>query len=226
MANRKLTNILVTGGCGFIGSNFIRYLFGMSASGADAFMDAGFSGRVINTDCLTYAGNTENLTEVEQKYGGSRYFFEKADITDRAEMERIFKQYDIDTVIHFAAESHVDRSVLGPGAFVQTNVTGTFTLLDVARNYWGCSLDKKRDDVLFHHISTDEVYGSLGDTGYFREDTPYDPRSPYSASKASSDHIAMAYFHTFGPPRLRRGQEHPRLDLRGRPQPRRLADSA
>ena len=200
MANRKLTNILVTGGCGFIGSNFIRYLFGMSASGADAFMDAGFSGRVINTDCLTYAGNTENLTEVEQKYGGSRYFFEKADITDRAEMERIFKQYDIDTVIHFAAESHVDRSVLGPGAFVQTNVTGTFTLLDVARNYWGCSLDKKRDDVLFHHISTDEVYGSLGDTGYFREDTPYDPRSPYSASKASSDHIAMAYFHTFGLP--------------------------
>ncbi|MCR5622277.1 MAG: dTDP-glucose 4,6-dehydratase [Treponema sp.] len=200
MSKRLLKNILVTGGCGFIGSNFIRYLFNMSASESEAFKDAAFTGRVVNVDSLTYAGNTENLDDVEKAYGGSRYFFERADITDRAEMERVFKQYEIDTVIHFAAESHVDRSVLGPGAFIQTNVVGTYTLLDVARNYWGCSLDKKRDDVLFHHISTDEVYGSLGDTGFFREDTPYDPRSPYSASKASSDHIAMAYFHTFGLP--------------------------
>ena len=200
MAGRKLQNILVTGGCGFIGSNFIRYLFGMSASASEAFGDAGFSGRVVNVDSLTYAGNTENLAEVEAKYGGSRYFFERADISDRPAMERIFRQYDIDTVIHFAAESHVDRSVLGPGTFIQTNVVGTYTLLDAARNYWGCSLDRQRDDVLFHHISTDEVYGSLGETGYFTEETAYDPRSPYSASKASSDHIALAYFHTFGLP--------------------------
>ena len=200
MAKRKLTNILVTGGAGFIGSNFINYLFGLSATGEKAFMDSGFKGKIVNVDCLTYAGNLENLKEVEKQFGGKRYFFEKVDITDRAQIERIFKQYDIDTVIHFAAESHVDRSILGPEAFVKTNVMGTYTLLDVARNYWGVSLDNKRDDVLFHHISTDEVYGSLGETGYFTETTPYDPRSPYSSSKASSDHLVMAYFHTYGLP--------------------------
>lgn len=204
--SRKLKNILVTGGAGFIGSNFINYLFGLSATGSKEFMDSGFEGRIVNVDCLTYAGNLENLAMVEEKFGTSaplsnrRYFFEKVDICDRAEIERIFRQYDIDTVIHFAAESHVDRSILGPEAFIRTNVMGTFTLLDVARNYWGCSLDNVRGDVLFHHISTDEVYGSLGETGYFTETTPYDPRSPYSSSKASSDHIVMAYHHTYGLP--------------------------
>ena len=198
--SRKLKNILITGGAGFIGCNFIHYLFGLSNSGTELFGDANFTGNVINVDCLTYAGNLESLKDVEEKFGGKRYFFEKVDITDRAEIERIFKQYDIDTVIHFAAESHVDRSILGPEAFMKTNVMGTYTLLDVARNYWGVSLDNPRDDVLFHHISTDEVYGSLGETGYFLETTPYDPRSPYSSSKASSDHIVMAYYHTYGLP--------------------------
>lgn len=202
---RKLHTILVTGGAGFIGSNFIHYLFGKSTSGAAAFEDAQFSGRIVNLDALTYAGNGESLDDIDAEFGTGargerRYFFEKADICDRAAVERIFRQYDIDTVVHFAAESHVDRSIVGPEAFVRTNVLGTYTLLDVARTYWGISLDNPRDDVLFHHISTDEVYGSLGLTGYFTETTPYDPRSPYSASKASSDHIVMAYHHTYGLP--------------------------
>ena len=202
---RKLHTILVTGGAGFIGSNFIHYLFGKSTSGAAAFEDARFSGRIVNLDALTYAGNGESLDDIDAEFGTGargerRYFFEKADICDRAAVERIFRQYDIDTVVHFAAESHVDRSIVGPEAFVRTNVLGTYTLLDVARTYWGISLDNPRDDVLFHHISTDEVYGSLGPTGYFTETTPYDPRSPYSASKASSDHIVMAYHHTYGLP--------------------------
>lgn len=201
---RKLKNILVTGGAGFIGSNFIRCLFGMSASGKNEFNFAQFDGIVVNLDALTYAGNLENLADVERQLGrdsaNRRYFFEHGDICDRKNVERIFQEYDIDTVVHFAAESHVDRSVLEPEAFVRTNVLGTYTLLDVAKNYWKCSLDNIRDDVLFHHISTDEVYGSLGETGYFSEITPYDPRSPYSASKASSDHIAMAYSHTFALP--------------------------
>lgn len=200
MSDRKLKNILVTGGCGFIGSNFINYMFGQSATGSREFMDSGFDGRIVNVDCLTYAGNPDNLSGVQKAFGGTRYFFEKADICDRSAIERIFKQYDIDTVIHFAAESHVDRSILGPEAFIKTNIMGTYTLLDVARKFWNVSLDNQRDDVLFHHISTDEVYGSLGETGYFTETTPYDPRSPYSASKASSDHIVMAYYHTYGLP--------------------------
>ncbi len=202
---RKLNSILVTGGCGFIGSNFINYLFNKSAASSlsgnkDLFMDSGFKGRVVNVDCLTYAGNPENLSQVQEEFGNTRYFFEKSDITDKQRIEEIFKKYEIDTVIHFAAESHVDRSILGPEAFIKTNVLGTYTLLEVARNYWNVSLDNPRDDVLFHHISTDEVYGSLGENGFFREDTPYSPRSPYSASKASSDHIAMAYYHTFALP--------------------------
>lgn len=206
MSNRKLKNILVTGGAGFIGSNFIRYLFNESASGSPEFKDSEFAGTVVNLDALTYAGNLENLSDIEQKYGegvpeeNRRYHFIKGDICDRNLVETIFSKYDIDTVIHFAAESHVDRSVLEPEAFVKTNVLGTYTLLDCAKNYWKTSLANIRDDVLFHHISTDEVYGSLGETGFFSETTPYDPRSPYSASKASSDHIVMAYHHTFGLP--------------------------
>ncbi len=197
---RRLNNILITGGAGFIGSNFIHYLFGLSSAEGNLFDDANFQGKIVNVDCLTYAGNLESLADIEKQYGGSRYFFEKVDICDREQIERIFKQYDIDTVIHFAAESHVDRSILGPEAFMKTNVMGTFTLLDVARNYWKKEDGTIRDDVLFHHISTDEVYGSLGETGYFLETTPYDPRSPYSSSKASSDHVVMAYFHTYGLP--------------------------
>ncbi len=179
---RKLTNIMVTGGAGFIGSNFIRFLFEKTD----------FKGKIVNVDFLTYAGNLESLQNIEKEYGGKRYFFEKIDICDRNAIDGIFKKYDIDTVVHLAAESHVDRSIHGPEAFIKTNVMGTFTLLDSARNYW-----QERKDCLFHHVSTDEVYGSLGDTGYFTEQTPYDPRSPYSASKASSDHLVMAYNHTY-----------------------------
>jgi dTDP-glucose 4,6-dehydratase len=184
---RKLKNILVTGGAGFIGCNFIRYLL----EKAD-----GFSGRIINLDALTYAGNIRSLKEIDEKFGGVRYFFEKGDITDRSLVEKLFTKYEFDTVVHFAAESHVDRSILGPETFIKTNVMGTFTLLDVARNAWKDALN----NVLFHHISTDEVFGSLGKTGYFTETTPYSPRSPYSASKASSDHLVMAYHHTYGLP--------------------------
>ena len=148
---RKLHNILITGGAGFIGSNFIHYLFGMSSAEGNLFNDADFDGTVVNVDSLTYAGNLESLSDIEKEYGGKRYFFEKADICDRAEIERIFKQYDIDTVIHFAAESHVDRSILGPETFIKTNVMGTFTLLDVARNYWKKEDGTIRDGIIHHH---------------------------------------------------------------------------
>ena len=183
---RQFKTILVTGGAGFIGSNFIRYLLGPKSD---------FSGRIVNLDALTYAGNPDSLADLQEAYGGTRYFFEKADICDRSAVERVFSQYDVDAVAHLAAESHVDRSIHGPEAFVRTNILGTFTLLDVARQAW-----KDRDGALFHHVSTDEVFGSLGETGYFTESTPYDPRSPYSASKAGSDHLVMAYHHTYGLP--------------------------
>lgn len=186
---RKLTNILVTGGAGFIGVNFIRFLFEKGGEKGK------FKGRIINLDALTYAGNPASLKEIEQKFGGTRYFFEHGDIGDRVFVEEIFKKYSIDTVVHFAAESHVDRSIFGPEAFVKTNVLGTFTLLDVARNYWN-----NAQNVLFHHVGTDEVYGSLKETGYFSENTQYDPRSPYSASKAACNHLVMAYHHTYGLP--------------------------
>jgi dTDP-glucose 4,6-dehydratase len=188
---RPLKNILVTGGAGFIGVNFIRTLL----------RNPSFAGRIINLDALTYAGNPASLVDIEKQFGGSageaRYFFEHGNICDKSFVETVFKKYDIDTVVHFAAESHVDRSILGPEAFIKTNVMGTFTLLETARSFW-----KGADSnaVLFHHISTDEVYGSLGPAGYFTETTPYDPRSPYSASKASSDHLVMAYHHTYGLP--------------------------
>jgi dTDP-glucose 4,6-dehydratase len=188
---RSLNNILVTGGAGFIGCNFIRTLLKKTKD---------FSGRIINLDALTYAGNPASLGDIEEKFGGSRYFFEHGSICDSAFVENIFKKYGIDTVVHFAAESHVDRSILGPRAFIETNVTGTFTLLDAARIYWQNSDGFIRDGVLFHHVSTDEVYGSLGETGFFTEATPYDPRSPYSASKAAGDHLVMAYHHTYGFP--------------------------
>ncbi len=276
---RTFHNILVTGGAGFIGSNFIRYLFSQPE----------FQGRVVNLDLLTYAGNLENLADIEARYGerrarGSsdspdgetpnfgrsefrpntadltaRYIFVQGDIRDRSLVQEVFQEYEIDCVVHFAAESHVDRSILGPEAFITTNVLGTYTLLDVARHAWkdkigqyfaeaavkgqntqgsagvgissiatdpkkpgnqekfaqgsaalstghsrpsdpSLSSDLSDTPVLFHHISTDEVYGSLGETGYFTESTPYDPRSPYSASKAGSDHLVMAYYHTYGLP--------------------------
>ena len=185
MTARSPKTILVTGGAGFIGSNFIRFLFSRED----------FHGTVINADKLTYAGNPANLHDIEATHGGSRYRFEQVDICDRDRIAEILNRYAVDCIIHFAAESHVDRSILGPGAFVQTNIVGTFTLLEAARAEW-----KGRDDALFHHVSTDEVYGSLGSTGAFLESTAYDPRSPYSASKASSDHLVRAYYHTFGLP--------------------------
>jgi len=174
-------NVLVTGGCGFIGSNFIRHLLA----------GAGFHGRIVNVDSLTYAGNPDNLHGIAEAYPG-RYVFEKADICDPSALQGIFAQYRIDTVCHFAAESHVDRSIRRPDSFIRTNIMGTFNLLEAARAAGGFRL--------FHHISTDEVYGSLGSEGYFTEETPYRPNSPYSASKASSDHLVRAYHETYGLP--------------------------
>ena len=160
--NRAFQNVLVTGGAGFIGSNFIRYLM----------HQPDFQGRIINYDLLTYAGNLANLDDVVQQFGqNGRYIFVRGDICNREAVQEVFQRYDIDTVVHFAAESHVDRSIHDPSCFVKTNVLGTQVLLDVAREAW-----QKRQDVLFHHISTDEVYGSLGESGYFTEETPYDPR--------------------------------------------------
>ncbi len=191
--SREFNTILVTGGAGFIGSNFVRYLL---RTHPDC--------RVINLDSLTYAGNLENLKEVESSPG---YFFVRGNICDKslvgsllAGSHEIFAGREgsansIDAIVHFAAESHVDRSILGPEAFLATNVMGTFVLLDAARKAWGGDENK-----LFLHVSTDEVYGSLGEEGFFTEETPYAPNSPYSASKASSDHLVRAYHHTYGLP--------------------------
>ncbi len=188
---RKLQNILITGGAGFIGSNFIKYFL---------TKDNSFKGRIINLDALTYAGNVENLLEIQNKFGGEKYFFIHGNICDKEKVDKIFDEYQIDTVIHFAAESHVDRSILGPEIFLQTNILGTFTLLETAKKYWQNKDGSIKNDCLFHHISTDEVYGSLGEDGLFTEETSYSPRSPYSASKASSDHLVKAYHHTYGLP--------------------------
>ncbi len=177
--------VLVTGGSGFIGSNFIRFLL----------TEADFEGIVVNLDKLTYAGNPGNLTDIAETFGENRYFFHHGDICDKPTINRLLRHYNIDTVVHFAAESHVDRSISGPGEFIRTNIEGTFTLLEAAREY-----HSEGGSIHFHHVSTDEVYGSLGDSGYFYEHTPYDPHSPYSASKASSDHLVRAYFHTYGLP--------------------------
>lgn len=180
-------SILVTGGAGFIGSNFIPY-----------FIDKHSDYHIINLDKLTYAGNLANLSEVEDS---DQYTFVQGDICNRELVEYLFRQYDIRGVIHFAAESHVDNSINGPEIFIKTNINGTFTLLDVARKYWMDAPFKYKKDYegcRFHHISTDEVYGTLGETGFFTETTPYAPNSPYSAAKASSDLIVRAYHHTYG----------------------------
>src|SRR5512137_336506 len=180
----EIKNLLVTGGCGFIGSNFIRYLLEKT----------GFAGRIVNVDKLTYAGNPENLRDLEQRYAG-RYVFLREDICNLERINAIFTDYGIDAVCHFAAESHVDRSIVRPGGFIQTNIVGTFNLLEAAR-------EGGKGFRLFYHISTDEVYGSLGPEGAFTEETPYRPNSPYSASKASSDHLVRAYHETFALPTL------------------------
>ena len=177
-----MKNMMVTGGCGFIGTNFIRYLL----------EESDFSGRIVNVDKLTYAGNPENLADIEESFP-ERYVFIKADICDRESMAGIFNDYEIDTICHFAAESHVDRSIVRPDAFIQTNIVGTFSLLQLAKS----NQDRLQ---LFHHISTDEVFGSLGKEGFFTEETPYKPNSPYSASKAASDHLVRAYYETYGLP--------------------------
>ena len=174
--------ILITGGAGFIGSHVIR-----------EFVTKYRDYQIINLDVLTYAGNLENLRDIED---APNYIFIKADITDATHILDIFREYQPDGVIHLAAESHVDRSITDPTAFVMTNVIGTVNLLNAAKEIWKGNYEGKR----FHHVSTDEVYGTLGDTGLFREDTAYDPHSPYSASKASSDHFVRAYQDTYGLP--------------------------
>jgi dTDP-glucose 4,6-dehydratase len=172
-------NILITGGAGFIGSHVVR-----------RFVNNYPNYKIYNLDALTYAGNLENLKDIETK---ENYAFIKGNICDIDLVDKIFQENNVDTVIHLAAESHVDRSISDPLAFVQTNVIGTATLLNAARKFWNNQYEGK----LFYHVSTDEVYGSLGETGFFYETTAYDPRSPYSASKAGSDHLVMAFYHTY-----------------------------
>jgi dTDP-glucose 4,6-dehydratase len=182
-----MQTVLITGGAGFIGSNFIPYFLGNNKEF-----------KIVNLDLLTYAGNLSNLTEVEND---SRYTFVKGDICDRSFIERLFRKYKFTGVIHFAAESHVDNSIKNPDTFIKTNIFGTFNLLDVAKNYWMDATNKYQKEfknARFHHISTDEVYGTLGETGLFTEETSYAPNSPYSASKASSDFMVRSYFHTYG----------------------------
>ncbi len=206
---RSFRNILVTGGCGFIGTNFIRFMFAQPE----------FTGRIINLDALTYAGNPDNLTDIAARYGAlplksagattrnggdhGRYVFRHADIRDPETVNEICSGFNVDAIVHFAAESHVDRSILGPRAFMETNVLGTFNLLEAASRHWGLrgkTNGSPAAELLFHHVSTDEVFGSLGESGYFREESPYDPKSPYSASKTASDHLVRAYGHTYGLP--------------------------
>ncbi len=181
----KFKNVLVTGGAGFIGSHVIRRLLKEHAEM-----------HIVNLDLLTYAGNLENLRDVE---GNARYAFVKGDIGDANLIRKLFEQNDFDAVVHLAAESHVDRSIENPMAFLETNIIGTATLLNAAKNAW-LGDEANAHNRCFYHISTDEVYGSLGAEGLFSEETPYDPRSPYSSSKASSDHLVRAWHHTYGLP--------------------------
>jgi dTDP-glucose 4,6-dehydratase len=182
-----MKNVLVTGGAGFIGSNFVRYLLTHEPEV-----------RIVNLDALTYAGRPENLQDLP---AAGRHQFVHGDINDRPLVDRLLREHAIDTIVHFAAETHVDRSIHHPEAFVQANILGTFTLLEAARAYWLVEAARPPDHVLFHHVSTDEVFGSLSPSDpAFEEDTPYDPRSPYSASKAASDHLVRAYHHTYGLP--------------------------
>ncbi|MFO1347517.1 MAG: dTDP-glucose 4,6-dehydratase [Pseudomonadales bacterium] len=178
-------NILVTGGAGFIGSAVVRHII------------ANTQDTVINVDKLTYAGNLESLTAVADS---SRYHFRQVDICDRAAVDAVFAEFAPQIVMHLAAESHVDRSIDGPAAFIETNIVGTYTLLEAARQFWLTLEAEKKSAFRFHHISTDEVYGALGATGLFTEETPYSPNSPYSASKASSDHLVRAWHETYGLP--------------------------
>jgi dTDP-glucose 4,6-dehydratase len=178
-------NLLITGGAGFIGSNLIRHV-----------IDDARVTRLVNLDCLTYAGRLENLEKVSRH---PKYVFEKVDLRDKAATVQVVEKHAITHVMHLAAESHVDRSISGPGDFIQTNVVGTFNLLEACRECWLSSKSKVQSP-RFHHVSTDEVYGSLGATGFFTEATPYAPNSPYSASKASSDFLVRAYHHTYGLP--------------------------
>jgi len=179
--------ILVTGGAGFIGCNYVRYM-----------LETDETIKVINLDALTYAGSLDNLKDLPD---ASRHTFVQGDICDRELIDKLMREHEIDTVVHFAAESHVDNSISGPEIFVKTNVMGTFTLLDSARQYWQGEKGWNKDECRFHHISTDEVYGTLtADDLAFSETTPYAPNSPYSASKAGSDHLVRAYFHTYNMP--------------------------
>lgn len=183
----KERRLLVTGGAGFIGSNFIPY-----------FLEKNPDCILVNLDKLTYSGNLTHLSEVENN---ERYNFIEGDICDKTLVENIFDRFQIDSIIHFAAESHVDNSITGPKAFVDTNINGTFTLLEAAKKFWltGTYRPKKNfENARFHHISTDEVFGALGEKGYFNENTPYAPNSPYSASKAASDFLVRSYHHTYG----------------------------
>ena len=182
-------NLLVTGGAGFIGSNVIHHVIGSAEIS-----------KLVNLDCLTYAGHLANLEKVSSH---PKYVFEQVDLRDKAATLRVVQQHEITHVMHLAAESHVDRSISGPGDFIQTNVVGTFNLLEACRNNWEkrkAESGKRNIEFRFHHVSTDEVYGSLGATGFFTETTPYAPNSPYSASKASSDFLVRAYHHTYGLP--------------------------
>ncbi|HOT39338.1 MAG TPA: dTDP-glucose 4,6-dehydratase [Candidatus Cloacimonas acidaminovorans] len=185
-----MNRVIVTGGAGFIGANYLHTLFA----------DPSFTGKIMNIDKLTYAGNLESLQDLEAKYGNSRYFFEQADICDAPKMKEIMHQFQPDTIVHFAAESHVDRSIDGPMEFVQTNLVGTATLLNSALEYYRTLDEEAKKRFRFHNVSTDEVFGSLGENGMFTEETPYDPSSPYSASKAGSDHLVRAWQRTFGLP--------------------------
>lgn len=182
-----MKSILVTGGAGFIGSNFVRYV--------GRLKDV----RVINLDKLTYAGNLESLSDVLDE---GWHVFARGDIGDRKKVSELLQQYKVETIVNFAAESHVDRSIDGPAEFIETNIVGTFGLLEAAREYWNSIAPERRNSFRFLQVSTDEVYGSLGKTGYFSETTSYAPNSPYSASKAAADHLVRAYYHTYGLPTM------------------------